>query len=81
MSTKTRCVHKDGQIRSLSFFQKMSFTGGGGFVNPDFARNCESVNAQSPMTEGATVFELYFKTKLNYALKLNRTKPNKNEKN
>jgi hypothetical protein len=50
----------DGQIRSLSFFQKMSFTGGGGFVNPDFARNCESVNAQSPMTEGATIFELYF---------------------
>jgi hypothetical protein len=56
----TMCVHSDGQIRSLSFFQKMSFTGGGGFVNPDFARNCESVNAQSPMTEGATIFELYF---------------------
>jgi hypothetical protein len=62
---ETRCVHKDGQIRNLSFFQKMSFTGEGGFVNPDFARNCESVNVQSPMTEGATIFELYFKTKLN----------------
>jgi hypothetical protein len=77
MSTKTRCVHKDGQIRSLCFFQKMSLTRGGGFVNPDFARNCESVNAQSPMTEGATIFELNFKANLNYALKLNRTKPKK----
>jgi hypothetical protein len=33
------------------------------------------------MTEGATIFELNFKANLNYALKLNRTKPNKNEKN
>jgi hypothetical protein len=29
------------------------------------------------MTEGATIFELNFKANLNYALKLNRTKPNK----
>jgi hypothetical protein len=43
----------------------MSLTGSGGFVNPDFARNCESVNAQYPMTEGATIFELNFKTNLN----------------
>jgi hypothetical protein len=33
------------------------------------------------MTEGATIFELNFKANFNYALKLNRTKPNKNEKN
>jgi hypothetical protein len=71
-------VCSQGRSNSKSLFlPKMSLTRGGGFVNPDFARNCESVNAQQPMTEGATIFELNFKANLNYALKLNRTKPNK----
>jgi hypothetical protein len=34
------------KLFEVSFFQKMSLVGGEGFVNLDFARHCESVNAQ-----------------------------------